>query len=137
MHLPVVCSQTHSGTKISTMGRNCTCQNLLTARRRFVSPAEKYSTRWAFAFEVTKELGAANNATEQKPKLVLLGDSITEHWTGMRNRKVDLAYADHAAVFKEILTKEGGGKFNSIPLGISGDRVSERMYETWSSPTRP
>jgi hypothetical protein len=88
---------------------------------------------WNFAFEITKELAA--NATNTKPKLVLLGDSITEHWTGMRKGRLNPKFAEHSAVFKEILTKEGGGKFDSVPLGIGGDRVSERIYETWSSPT--
>jgi hypothetical protein len=118
------------------MGRNCSCQNPWRAkRRRWGAPPPK-KTRWDFAFEVTKELAA--NATEQKPKLVLLGDSITEHWTGMRMGRLVPKFANHAAVFKEILTKEGGGKFDSVPLAISGDRVSgTRMYMRPGVPLPP
>ena len=89
-------------------------------------------TKWDFAFDVTKELAA--NAADKKPKLVLLGDSITERLTGMRLGRLDPKYANHATVFRETLTKEGGGKFDSVPIAISGDRVSGRSYETWSSP---
>jgi hypothetical protein len=119
------CFQNHSGIKTSN-GGNCRCPNPLIA-----SPG--LSKSWNFAFEITKELAA--NATNTKPKLVLLDDSITEHLTGMRRGRLDPKYAKHSSVFKEILTKEGGGKFDSVPLAIGGDRVSETMCETWSSST--
>jgi hypothetical protein len=119
------CSQNHSGIKMSE-GENCKCPNPLTA-----SPG--LMRGWDVAFEITKELAA--NATKTKPKLVLLGDSITRNWTGMRGGRLKPKFTEHSAVFKEILTKEGGGKFDSVPLGIGGDRVSESIYESWSSPT--
>ena len=55
--------------------------------------------------------------------VVLLGDSITEHWIG-----ADLGtYLDHWApindVFEAHFNKEAGGMVDGLALGIGGDRV--------------
>jgi hypothetical protein len=61
------------------------------------------------------------NETET-PDLVLLGDSITEHWQGtsMGKPKHDAEIKD---VYEELFRNPNGIK--GLALGISGDRVSK------------
>ena len=56
--------------------------------------------------------------------VVLLGDSITEHWFGTEFGMPADAWQEVNLVFREELTKLGGGRVDGLALGIAGDRVS-------------
>jgi hypothetical protein len=79
---------------------------------------------WDLTFERNKELAQSTTA---ELDVVLLGDSITEHWLG-----TDLALTDHmrwqgvSDTFRAALfDKSFGAKIDGLPLGIGGDLVSQ------------
>ena len=59
--------------------------------------------------------------------VVFLGDSITEHWNGRDNGKMD----EHnvSVVFQELFQKDNGGTMEGLALGVAGDRVSVILDE--------
>jgi hypothetical protein len=57
--------------------------------------------------------------------VVLLGDSITEHWLGTEMGVPVAKRRENAKVFHDLFTKDGGGRVEGLSLGISGDRVSQ------------
>lgn len=65
-----------------------------------------------------RNIDLIKNETET-PDVVLLGDSITEHWQGTSTAKPN--HADIKEVYEELFRKPNGIK--GLALGISGDRV--------------
>jgi hypothetical protein len=57
--------------------------------------------------------------------VVLLGDSITEHWMGTRLGVPAPKRLENAEAFHDLFTKKGGGRVDGLALGIAGDRVSQ------------
>jgi lysophospholipase L1-like esterase len=55
--------------------------------------------------------------------IVFLGDSITERWNGTRNYGTETIDGMRHA-FETRFTKKGGGVFEGLALGSSGDTVS-------------
>ena len=55
--------------------------------------------------------------------VVFYGDSIVEGWKGTSYGFPNGRKANNYAVFKSLFSSEGGGKFDGILMGISGDRV--------------
>lgn len=55
--------------------------------------------------------------------VVFLGDSITEQRQGTSMNKPEISYTGIKEVFDKTFTKEKGGDFNGIAMGISGDTV--------------
>ena len=96
----------------------CRCNNPLTGK-----PYNNAQDPRQYAFEVTKRI-AENASTTLGDRLdvVLLGDSIMERWNGIRFGKPH----DDGAVFKQLLTRAGGGDIDAVALGVSGDLV--RIY---------
>lgn len=66
--------------------------------------------------------------SNQEYDLVLYGDSIIEQMNGMVFGKSVPALADQLDVTTELLTKEGGGNINALPLGIAGDEIHTLLY---------
>jgi lysophospholipase L1-like esterase len=60
--------------------------------------------------------------------VAFIGDSITEHWigtdVGSYNKKNDKV----AEVFTRFFTEKGGGKYQGLALGISGDKCNELLF---------
>ncbi len=55
--------------------------------------------------------------------VVFIGDSITEQRQGTSKSRPDATYTDIKEVFDKTFSKEKGGEFNGIAMGISGDTV--------------
>jgi hypothetical protein len=81
---------------------------------------------WNTTFEITKEIAAvaASRQSTSSLELVLLGDSISEHWRGTSLGRPQDKLIGHAKAFQELFVKENGGKINAVSLGISAERVS-------------
>jgi lysophospholipase L1-like esterase len=60
--------------------------------------------------------------------VVLIGDSIVEHWEGkdMGINEASL-HPDHE-VFEELFSKKGGGQIDGMAHGIGGDRCSNLLW---------
>lgn len=73
----------------------------------------------------------ANNETgrylgveeEYELDVVFIGDSITEQRQGTAKARPDAMYTGIKEVFDKTFTKEKGGEFNGIAMGIAGDTV--------------
>ncbi len=71
----------------------------------------------------------ANNETDRRYledyelDVVFVGDSITEQRQGTSKARPDERYTGIKEVFDKTFTKEKGGEFNGIAMGISGDTV--------------
>jgi len=102
---------------------------------------ESHNTEWA---EIeTMNLGVvasyANDNQKNKklsqPDVVLLGDSITEHWNGIdlgygANQKNGSPWRSNKKVFDKLFNKgtSGSAKVNGVALGIAGDRIGNLLY---------
>jgi len=60
--------------------------------------------------------------------VVFYGDSITEGWKGTSYGFANGRKDNNYAVFKSQFTLDGGGKFEGIPMGISGDRSPDLLW---------
>jgi hypothetical protein len=84
-------------------------------------PQEKI---WERTMERNIELIKNDTMNNITPDVVLVGDSITEHWHGTGLLK--MSHEDIKEVYEEIFRQPDGIK--GLALGISGDRVSY-VYE--------
>ena len=57
--------------------------------------------------------------------LVLLGDSITEHWRGTDLGQIHPDYQEHWQVYQDLFQT---GPVRGIALGIGGDRTTQLLY---------
>lgn len=60
--------------------------------------------------------------------VVFIGDSITEQRQGTSKSRPDATYTDIKEVFDKTFTKEKGGEFNGIAMGISGDTSPNLLW---------
>lgn len=60
--------------------------------------------------------------------VVFIGDSITEQRQGTSKSRPDATYTDIKEVFEKTFTKEKGGEFNGIAMGIAGDTVGAAFF---------
>ena len=79
---------------------------------------------WLKAAHFNTEAAASAASAPGEIDVVFYGDSITEGWRGTSfgfpvGRKQTIP-----AVFSSLFTLDGGGKYEGLPLGISGDTVS-------------
>ena len=79
---------------------------------------ERHRESWGNTFD--RNVALAKKAGD--PDVVLLGDSITEHWlgTGLGIEK----YPDINEVYKDLFQNKKIQGIEGVALGISGDRVS-------------
>lgn len=60
--------------------------------------------------------------------VVLIGDSIVEHWEGKdMGISEPTLHRDHE-VFEELFTRHGGGQIDGMAHGIGGDRCANLLY---------
>jgi hypothetical protein len=111
----------------------CACHNP-------TDPIPMNQRSWNSKFEESKQ--RATNASRQFPAphdndnddddgeqqqmldVVLIGDSIMEHWNDIGRSKLK----ENAQVFQELFTTKGGGKINGVSLGVGGERVSTFFF---------
>jgi lysophospholipase L1-like esterase len=100
--------------------KQCTCRNP-------TIPVPRTEKIWQTAFR--RNQAFVKEASQQSLDVVLLGDSITEHWIGEGNasRKKD-GYAEHFQAFQKILTRKGGGSVDALTLGIAADQIPDLLF---------
>lgn len=60
--------------------------------------------------------------------VIFYGDSITEGWKGTSYGFANGRKSENLAVFESLFNADKGGKFNGIPMGISGDRSPDLLW---------
>lgn len=89
-------------------------------------------SEWKAAFEfnvrhiegMEQSLGGKN----RKLDLVLIGDSIVEHWEGKDMGIVEPSLHRDHEVFSALFTRHGGGRIDGMAHGIGGDRCANLLY---------
>lgn len=81
---------------------------------------------WQTAFQ--RNQGFVENASSRSLDVVLLGDSITEHWIGEAAGRKNNAYAENFKAFQKVLTRKGGGSVDAVALGIAADRIPNLLF---------
>jgi len=72
---------------------------------------QQWSDRWTAFFDQNKK--QLLEAKEKNIQVIFYGDSITHGWMNSQN----------APVFQSLFSKEGGGEYEGLAMGIGGDRV--------------
>ena len=68
------------------------------------------------------------NQPQYKLDVVFVGDSITEQRQGTSMSKPNDNYIGIKEVFDKTFTREKGGDFNGLAMGISADTVRECAF---------
>ena len=68
--------------------------------------------KWKDTFQMTKDLASNASRDLESLQVVLVGDSITEHWNGSDLSRHYEDFNGHAQVFNNLFKKENGGKVN-------------------------
>lgn len=103
-------------------GKPCQCQNPTIGQ-------QANTTGWQNA--AAKNLIYIDNVTatnERHLDLVMVGDSLVEHWHGTDLGEPVERYANNAAVFSQLFDLQQGAKISGLALGIGGDRSSQLLY---------
>ncbi len=88
-----------------------------------MEPAGREAHRhWLKTVQENKDAIASSEAEDVD--VVFYGDSITEGWKGTSYGFDNGRKENNPEVFKALFSVKDGGKYNGLPLGISGDRVS-------------
>jgi hypothetical protein len=96
----------------------CECPDPLT-------PADRLSRRhWEEIVRDNKERAVKY---EGNLDVVFYGDSITEGWLGTSLGLPHDKKKMNQKVFNSLFNVEGGGRYNALALGVSGDLVSIYM----------
>jgi lysophospholipase L1-like esterase len=103
-----------------TRPEHCACNSPLKPLAR-IPNAPGFWEKWDATFERNKELAAGTSS----PDVVMVGDSITEHWVG-----TDLGEVTHEAmsvhrVFTKLFEQ---GDVRGLALGLAGDRCPQLLY---------
>lgn len=124
-------------------GKQCSCENPV------VGAIPSHRSSWLGGFDANLKLVQQENRTALD--VVMVGDSITEHWQGTSMGQPSIKYADNLAVYQELFVHtttttstpseeeaaaSSGSGFttsSSLPieglaLGISGDRTPQVLY---------
>lgn len=72
----------------------------------------------------------SNDEQEYSLDVVFLGDSITEQRQGTQMGKPHDDYVGIKEIFDKTFTKDKGGEFNGIAMGIAGDTSSNLLWRT-------
>jgi hypothetical protein len=95
----------------------CACQSPL-------KPLRRNWKNWISTFERNKALVSQFG---EEYEVVLVGDSITEHWEGTNFGTPADAWQEVNTVFREEFTTFGGGRVDAVALGIAGDQVRSEV----------
>ena len=60
--------------------------------------------------------------------VVLLGDSITDHWMGLSLGDPSKKFENITPVFQSLFQRENGGEIDGIELGLSGEKCTNVLY---------
>lgn len=66
--------------------------------------------------------------TDTEVDVAFVGDSITEEWNGRLFGRDDENLKGISNVFNEYFTKEGGGSYEGVALGIAGDQAPHLLW---------
>jgi hypothetical protein len=97
---------------------DCPCSDPLVAQ-------DGGSLLWTETHSLNQQLALADRDVD----VVFLGDSITERWRETEYGKPSPSALGSATVFDSLFSKENGGKYAGLALGISGDTVSHRTIQ--------
>lgn len=100
----------------------CQCQNP-------TLPQKSYVVGWENS--AAKNLDYIDNATatnERHLDVVIVGDSLVEHWHGTTMGQPDENYANNVAVFDQLFNLQAGAELSGLALGIAGDRCPQLLY---------
>jgi len=100
---------------------HCQCKNP-------TIPVPKTSEFWTTAFERNQDMAKKRMQDPTPLDLILLGDSITEHWLGTTGGAKNKAYEENQKAFQGILTRDGGGTIDSLAFGIAADRIPNLLF---------
>lgn len=109
------CDTAHGASTTTT----CTCTDPLEPIAHVPSSSPLYIPKWDDTFERNKLLAAAADS----PRLVLYGDSITEHWVGTDFGEMTQETMSVKKQFDSIF-EEG----QAVALGLAGDRCPQLLY---------
>lgn len=108
--------------------KQCQCRNP-------TIPVPRTAEFWQAAFQrnqafVKREssLSPEGRSFDSMLDVVLLGDSITEHWIGEAAGRKNDAFAEHFNAFQTVLTRKGGGSIDAMALGIAADRIPNLLF---------
>jgi len=96
------------------------------------SRGASWPVSWKRAFDRNLELVRDDLVQGRKLDVVLVGDSITEHWHGTSMAQPNESFQDNLQVYRELF--RGGSSSNNrsgvggLALGISGDRCANLLY---------
>lgn len=102
-------------------GRPCECLNPLVGQKPLYN-----AERWENAVAIN--LDYIKNATNKQLDVVLIGDSITEHWHGTDLGQPEPAYADNLGVYEQLFDLQKGADVSGLALGVGGDRCPQLLY---------
>lgn len=103
-------------------GKPCVCQNPTIGQPSNVSG-------WQDA--AAKNLDYIENATasnERHLDVVMVGDSIIEHWHGTGMGLPRDRFANNFAVYNQLFNLQAGAQISGLALGIGGDRCPQVLY---------
>lgn len=80
----------------------------------------------AFRFNMRHIQGLVDNSGDLD--VVMIGDSIVEHWEGKDMGISEPSLRRDHEVFEELFTRHGGGKIDGMAHGIGGDRCANLLY---------
>jgi lysophospholipase L1-like esterase len=100
---------------------SCDCTSPLVPK---AAVSESQLTEWNRAFHRNVDL--VKNASTDEPDVVLLGDSITEHWQGTSMGR--MKYPDIHKVYQSLFRDKPKNGITGLALGISGDRCPQVLY---------
>lgn len=86
-------------------------------------------TYWHRTHELNKNtVNTLASKEKGEVDVLFLGDSITEGWRGTSYGHTSARSQEVPNIFHKYFSKESG-KYEGLPIGISGDTVSVRLYQ--------
>lgn len=101
----------------------CRCANPLKA-----SGGTAWATSWERGFTSNLEYVQAEGKRGRKLDVIMVGDSITEHWLGRSLGLKNAGFDENVRVYNELFNSSQPGSIQGMALGISGDRCAQLLY---------
>ena len=96
------------------MEKECQCEDPMIGKGR------QGRRHW---LKTSRENSDSVSSVKDDIDVIFYGDSITEGWKGTSYGFANGRKSENLAVFESLFSTTKGGKFDAIPMGISGDRV--------------